>query len=44
MAPTLVDISQDVTNKVRIMNPFDQEYVLREDTGLGKAEELENEP
>jgi len=44
MAPTLVDISQDVTNKVRIMNPFDQEYVLQQDTVLGKAEQLENEP
>ena len=44
MAPTLVDIRQDVTNKVRIMNPFDQEYVLRQDTILGKAEQLENEP
>ena len=44
MAPTLVDIRQDVTNKIRIMNPFDQEYVRQQDTILGKAEQLENEP
>jgi len=44
MAPTLVDISQDVTSKVRIMNPFDTEFLLKQDTVLGKAEKLANEP
>lgn len=26
------------------MNPFDQEHVLQQDTILGKAKQLENEP
>jgi len=44
MAPSVVDISEDVTLKVRIMNPFDEEYTLKQDTVLGNAEELDSEP
>ena len=44
MANTVVNISQDVTSKVRIMNPFDTELILRQDTVIGEAEKLEREP
>lgn len=44
MAPSVVDISEDVTLKVRIMNPFDEQYTLKQDNILGNAEELDSEP
>jgi hypothetical protein len=43
MAPTLVDISQDVTNKVRILNPFNKKVTISQDTIIGEAEKLVNE-
>jgi hypothetical protein len=33
MASCLVDITHEVTNKVRLMNPFDHEVEIRQDTG-----------
>jgi len=44
MAPTLVDICQDVTNKVRILNPFNKKVTISQDTIIGEAEKLINEP
>jgi hypothetical protein len=44
MTPTLVDISQDVTNKVRILNPFNKKVTISQDTIIGEAEQLVNEP
>jgi hypothetical protein len=38
MASCLVDITHEVTNKVRLMNPFDHEVEIRQDTVLGEAE------
>ena len=40
MAPTVVNIEKDVTSLVRVMNPFDQEFLLHQDTVLGEAEKL----
>ena len=44
MTPTLVDISQDVTNKVRILNPLNKKVTISQDTIIGEAEKLINEP
>ena len=44
MASCLVDISQDVTNKVRLMNLFDHEVEIRQDTVLGEVEKVECPP
>lgn len=44
MASCLVDISHEVTNKVRLMNPFDHEVEIRQDTVLGEAEKVECPP
>ena len=43
MARSLVDVSTSVTGKVRLMNPFDQEAVIRQDSVLGQAELLDQE-
>jgi hypothetical protein len=40
MASCLVDIIHEVTNKVRLMNPFDHEVDIRQDTVLGEVEYL----
>jgi hypothetical protein len=44
MASCLVDITHEVTNKVRLMNPFDHEVEIRQDTVLGEAEKVECPP
>jgi hypothetical protein len=41
MASCLIDITHEVTNKVRLMNPFDHEVEIRQDTVLGEAEKVE---
>lgn len=43
MTPTLVDIIQDVTNKVRILNPLNKKATISQDTIIGEAEKLINE-
>ena len=43
MARSLVDVSTSVTGKVRLMNPFDQEAVIRQNSVLGEAELLDEE-
>ncbi|CAC5404066.1 unnamed protein product [Mytilus coruscus] len=35
MASSLVDLCHDVTNKVRLINPFDQEVQINQDTVVG---------
>ena len=42
MANFLVDIKSDVTSKVRILNPFDNEVHLIQDTVVGAAEKVES--
>ena len=42
MANCLVDIQSDVTSKVRILNPFDKEVHLIQDTVVGAAEKVES--
>lgn len=42
VANCLVDISSDVANKVRIMNPFDKEINLLQDTVVGMADKVES--
>ena len=44
MAACLVDISHNVTSKVRLMNPFDFEVQLKQNTVIGTAEEVTKEP
>lgn len=44
MASCLVDISNDVTSKVRLMNPFDFEVKINQDTVVGMAEKVETQP
>ncbi|CAC5425004.1 unnamed protein product [Mytilus coruscus] len=44
MAPCLVNISQNVTCKTRIMNPYDYKKTLNQDTVIGSAEVVEHEP
>ena len=44
MASCLVDITHEVTNKVRLMNPFDHEVEIRQDTVLGETEKVECPP
>ncbi|VDI17858.1 Hypothetical predicted protein [Mytilus galloprovincialis] len=44
MAPCLVNISQNVTCKTRIMNPYDYKKTLYQDTVIGSAEVVEHEP
>ncbi|CAC5386245.1 unnamed protein product [Mytilus coruscus] len=44
MAQCLVNISQKVTCKTRIMNPYDYKKTLYQDTVIGSAEVVEHEP
>ena len=44
MASCLVDISQDCTNKVRLMNPFDHEVEIHQNTVTGEAEKITSPP
>jgi hypothetical protein len=42
MANCLVDIKSDVTSKVRILNPFDKEVHMIQDTVVRAAEKVES--
>ena len=44
VAPTLVDVNKDVTNKLRIINLFDTAFLVPQDTVIGEAEPVEIEP
>ncbi|CAC5410305.1 Retrovirus-related Pol polyprotein from transposon opus,Retrovirus-related Pol polyprotein from transposon 17.6 [Mytilus coruscus] len=44
MASSLVDLCHDVTNKVRLINPFDREVQINQDTVVGLAEKVEEQP
>ncbi|CAC5421845.1 unnamed protein product [Mytilus coruscus] len=44
MASSLVDLCHDVTNKVRLISPFDQEVQINQDTVVGLAEKVEDQP
>ncbi|CAC5392521.1 unnamed protein product [Mytilus coruscus] len=44
MASCLVDPSQTVTNEVRLLNPFNNEIEIVQNTVLGTAEEIEGSP
>jgi hypothetical protein len=37
MASCLVDIRNEVTNKIRLMNPFDYEIQVNQNTVVGEA-------
>ena len=41
MATSLVNINSGVTCKVRVLNPFSSEVILRQDAEIGKAEKIE---
>ena len=43
MARSLVDVSTSVTGNMRLMNPFDQEAVIWQNSVLGQAELLDQE-
>jgi hypothetical protein len=43
IANCLVDTGEEVTSKVRILNPFNRTVQLYQDTWIGKAEEIEGE-
>ncbi|CAC5407266.1 unnamed protein product [Mytilus coruscus] len=40
MASSFVNLCHDVTNKVRLINPFDQEVQINQDTVVGLAEKV----
>jgi hypothetical protein len=42
-ASCLVDIRNDVTNKIRLMNPFDYEIQVNQNTVVGEAEKVESQ-
>jgi hypothetical protein len=44
MAACLVEISHNVTNQVRLMNPFDHEVQIEQHAVLGEAEPVLAEP
>ncbi|CAC5420027.1 unnamed protein product [Mytilus coruscus] len=44
MAACLAEIGETVTNKVRLMNPFDQEVKLNQDVVIGIEEKLDTDP
>ena len=44
MASCLVDIRNEVTNKIRLMNPFDYEIQVNQNTVVGEAEKVESQP
>jgi hypothetical protein len=39
-----VDIRNEVTNKIRLMNPFDYEIQVNQNTVVGEAEKFESPP
>jgi hypothetical protein len=44
VAPTLVDIADQVTVKVRVMNPFTEDVSIKQDTVIGHFEDIHSEP
>jgi hypothetical protein len=44
MASCLVDIRNELTNKNRLMNPFDYEIPVNQNTVVGEAEKVESQP
>lgn len=44
MATALVEINNSVTSKVRLMNPSEEEVIIHQDTEIGEAEKLEEDP
>ncbi|MCG7869970.1 MAG: reverse transcriptase, partial [Candidatus Thiodiazotropha taylori] len=44
MAPTLVDINEGCTCKVRILNPFPTSVSIKQDAEVGKAESIAGNP
>jgi hypothetical protein len=44
MAACLVEISHNVTNQVRLMNPFDHDVQIEQHVVLGEAEPVLAEP
>ena len=44
LAATLVDINEAVTCKVRLINPFSKPVAVRQDTVIGKAERIVENP
>ena len=41
MARSIVDLSRNVTGRVRVINPFDKESVIRQDAVIGQAESMD---
>ncbi|XP_052820489.1 uncharacterized protein LOC128246339 [Mya arenaria] len=41
MAATLVDVNQGPTCKIRILNPFPRDFLLRQNAEIGRAERVE---
>ena len=44
MAPCLVDIRNEATNNIRLMNPFDYDIQVNQNTVVGVAEKVESQP
>ena len=42
MAPTVVDLNGGATQKVRVLNPFDTEVYIKQDSIVGLAETFSN--
>ena len=42
MAPTVVDLNRGATQKVRVLNPFDTEVSIKQDSVVGLAESFSN--
>ena len=43
MASSIADIKHNVTFKVRLINPFSQEFSVKKDAVIGSAEHFQNE-
>jgi predicted membrane protein len=44
MASCLADIRNEVTNKIRLINPFDYDIQINQNTVVGEAEKVESQP
>ena len=43
MASSIADVKHNVTHKVRLINPFSQEFSVKQDAVIGSAEHFQNE-
>ena len=43
MASSIADVKHNVTHKVRLINPFSQEFSVKQDAVIGSAEHFHNE-